>query len=132
MSTATLTPYKNNTTQVTFSLVSETSNGATYLVGGRALSLPYSLAITRKLTAQNSTANDEINIVARRVESNATTSKLSTAYVKLIVSIPKDTTVINAAAQKELISVLASLLNDSTAMGTGTVAMTALIEGRNL
>lgn len=132
MSTATLTPYKNNTVQVTFSLVSETSNGATYLVGGRALSLPYSLAITRKLTAQNSTANDEINIVARRVESNATTSKLSTAYVKLIVSIPKDTTVINAAAQKELISVLASLLNDSTAMGTGTVAMTALIEGRNL
>lgn len=131
MSAATLSPYKNNTQTTVFSLVSESPNGVTYLVSGRSLSLPFTLSITRKLTALNAAGNDEISIVVKRVEQNASSLKLATAFAKLTISVPKDQTVLTATVQKELISVLASLCNESTAMEATTAFMTAIIEGRN-
>ncbi len=131
MSSATLSPYKNNTQTTVFSLVSESPNGVTYLVSGRSISLPFTLTVSRKLTALNAAGNDEITIQVRRTEQNATSLKLATGYAKLVVSIPKDQSVITPTIQKELVSTLASLCNESTAMEAANSFITAIIEGRN-
>lgn len=131
MASSTLLPYKNNSTTQSFSLVSESPNGAKYLVSGRPIGTPYTIEITRKLTAPGAAGNDEIIIVTKRVEMNATTGKLATFFEKRTISIPKDQSVITPTIQKEILSIGASLLNESTAMEATTVFITALIEGRN-
>lgn len=131
MSSSSLTPYKNNTSQVTFSLASESPTGVKYLVSGRSISNPFSLEISRKLTAPSAAGNDEVSLTVKRIEQNATTGKLATGFVKVTISIPKDVSVITATVQKELMSVMASLFNESTAMEATNAFITALIEGRN-
>ncbi len=131
MSSATFSPYKNNTQTVVFTLASENPNGVTYLVSGRSISQPMTLTISRKLTAPGAAGNDEVTLVIKRIDQNATTLKLSTAYAKFILSIPKDQSVVTAAVQKELCAILASLFNESTAMEATTLFLTALVEGRN-
>ncbi len=131
MSSATLSPYKNNTTTTVFTLVSESPNGVTYLVSGRSISLPFTLTITRKLTALNAAGNDEVTIQIKRTEQNATSLKLATAFAKLTISIPKDQSILTATIQKELLAMLASLCNESTAMEATTNFLSAIVEGRN-
>lgn len=131
MASSTLSPYKNNTTTVAFALVSESPNGAKYQVSGRDIGLPFTLEIARKLTQPGAAGNDEVTVIIRRIEKNATTGKLATFYSKHLISIPKDTSVLTQTVQKECLSLLASLFNESTAMEATTVFLTALIEGRN-
>ncbi len=131
MSSATLTPYINNTTTQSFVLVSESPNGVKYLVSGRPIGLPYTLEISRKLTAPGAAGNDEVTIIVKRIEQNATTGKLSTFYDKRVISIPKDQSVITQAIQKQILSIIPSLSNESTAMEATTVFLSALVEGRN-
>lgn len=131
MATPTLLPYKNNTTTQAFALVSESPNGAKYLVSGRPIGLPYTIEIIRKLTAPGAAGNDEVTVITKRVEVNATTGKLATFYEKRTISIPKDQTVLTPTVQKEVLSIGASLYNESTAMEATTTFITALIEGRN-
>lgn len=131
MSSTTLSPYKDSTTTIVFNLVSESPNGVTYLVSGRSISRPFTLTVTRKLTALNAAGNDEITIQVKRTEQNATSLKLATAYAKLTISIPKDQSVLTSTVQKELMAVIASLCNESTAMEATTAFMSAIIEGRN-
>lgn len=132
MASASLTPYYNGANQVTFALVTQGSNGATYRQAGRDLALPYAIEIQRKLTSGNSNANDTVNVTIRRVERNADTGKLATLKVSCEVSIPKDTSTLNSAAQLEIVGLISSLLNDSSVMAGTTVARTAIIEGRDL
>lgn len=132
MSSTSLTPYKSNSTQETFILANESSTGAKWIVAGRSLSAPYSLELSRKLTAPSATGNDRVELRLTRVEPNATTGKLATASVILTVSIPKDTSVLVPGVQKEMLSVIASLLNEQTAMESTNVKITALIQGTNL
>lgn len=131
MSSPSFSPYKNNTTTTVFTLASESPTGVKYLVSGRSIACPFSLEISRKLTAPNAAGNDEVSILVKRIEQNATSGKLATGFVKVTVSIPKDVSVITATVQKELMSVVASLFNESTAMEATTAFITALIEGRN-
>jgi hypothetical protein len=132
MASSTLSPYKNNTTQETFSLQTVSSTGTKYLVSGRSLSQPYTLEVVRKLTAPSASGNDRVELRVTRSEANATTGKLATLVGTLSISIPKDISVLDADAQAEAISILASLVNESTAMEATKVAITALIEGRDL
>lgn len=132
MASQTLSPYKNNTSTETFSLQSVASTGATYLVAGRALSQPYTLTIQRKLTAPSAAGNDRVEVRVSRTEANASTGKLATLTAVLSISIPKDISILDADAQAEAVSILSSLINESTAMEATKVAITALIEGRDI
>jgi hypothetical protein len=132
MASTSLSPYKNSSTTETFSLVSATENGATYKVSGRALSVPYTIDVRRKFTAAGAAGNDHVTVRVARVEANAETGKLATCQVMLDISIPKDTTVLTTTIQKEIISVLASLLNESTAMEATNANITSLIEGYDI
>lgn len=126
-----LTPYKNSTQQITFGLAYENSTGQVYLVSGRAINKPFQLEVVRKLTPPSGNGNDQVVLRIKRVEANAATGKLATLSATLILSIPKDQTILDATAQKELVSAVASLLNESTAVEATTTFITALIEGRN-
>lgn len=127
-----LTPYKNSSTTTTFELAYENASGQVYLVPGRMINRPYKLEVVRKLTPPSGNGNDQVIVRAQRVEANASTGKLATMSATLIISIPKDQTVIDATAQKETISWIASLLNECTVMEATNVNITRLIEGRNL
>lgn len=132
MASSSLTPYKDNTNQVTFALVSQSANGATYKVAGRDLATPYLVEVQRKLTNPGATGNDHIVLRAARVERNVDTSKLATAQVLVDVSIPKDTSILDQTAQLELLAISSSLLNDATAMAATTANRSALIGGSDL
>lgn len=132
MASASLTPYDDSSSQVTFNLVSQSATGATYKVASRDLATPFMVEITRKLTAPSASSNDHIVVRVARVERNADTGKLATLQCLVDVSIPKDTSILDSTAQLELLGVVGSLLNDSTAMEATTVARTAIIEGRDL
>lgn len=128
---STLTPYTGASGTISLVPVAENANGAMYLVSGRAMNLPYSMTVARKLTAPSAAGNDSVSIRLARCEANATSGKLATMAVTLTVSIPKDQTVHTVAEQKKMLCAVASLLNESTAMEATTVFMTALLEGRN-
>jgi hypothetical protein len=132
MASSSLTPYKDNSNQVTFNLVTTSQNGSTYKVSGRELALPHVVEIQRKLTSNNSTGNDHVILRGARTERNATTGKLATAQVMVDISIPKDQSTLDATAQAELLSCVASLLNEASAMEATHANITALIEGRDL
>jgi len=128
---STLTPYKNSTQQTTFTLASENPSGQSYLVSGRSINKPFRLEVIRKLTTPGASGNDSIVLRLSRVEANATSGKLATLSASLIISIPKDTSVLDATAQKELVTNVGSLIFESTAAEATNVFVTALIEGRN-
>lgn len=132
MASSSLTPYKNSTEQETFSLVSTSGSGAKYMVSGRSLANPFVIECQRKLTPATASGNDHVVLRLARTESNATTSKLATCQVLVDVSIPKDTSVLTATVQKELVALAASLLNEATAMEATNANITALVEGRDL
>lgn len=132
MATATLSPYKNNTTTQSFVLQQTSEKKTTWIVSGRSISAPYSLSVERKPANANSPSNDHVILRATRMEMNSTTGKLATLQVTLDISIPKDQAVLTPAVQKELLSVVASSLNESTAMEATSANITALIEGRDL
>lgn len=132
MASSTLTPYKDNTNQVTFTLVSTGADGATYSVSGRSISQPHMVKIKRKFTNPGAPGNDRIEISVIRTEANATTGKLATLVAGAYVSIPKDDSVLTNAVQKEALAIVASLINESAAMQATTTAITAIVEGRDL
>jgi len=132
MASSTLSPYKNNSTTQVFTLTQTGPELTSYKVSGRDLSCPYVIDVQRKLAKSGATANDHIVLRVARTERNTTTSKLATCQVLVDISIPKDTSVLTATTQKEILSVVSSILNESTAMEATTVAITALIEGRDL
>jgi len=132
MATATLTPYIDNTTQVSFNLVSSTPNGARWLASGRSISEPYGFELVRKIGPSSASANDHVVAHVIRTDRNATTGKFATMRVSLDCSIPKDVSIITPTVQKNLVAVMVSLMNEATANAATTVNRTAFIEGRDL
>lgn len=130
MASSSLTPYSDNSTQVTFNLVTTSQNKSTYIVGGRPFAQPYMLEITRK--ASSGRSNDHIGVRIARVEANATTNVLATGQVNLDISIPKDQSVLDNTALIGMLGVLASVLDQSTALNASAANRTALVEGRDL
>jgi len=128
MASSSLTPYKSNSAQETFALISQSADGAIYRVSGRALSLPYQIDMQRKLNPSG-TGNDHVGYRISRVEKNATTGKLATLQVLVDVSIPKDISVLDLNTQKEICAITASILNEQTAMEATNVKISALLAG---
>lgn len=132
MASSTLTPYRNSANQVTFDLVTQSKDGATYKVAARDLATPHVVDIQRKLTSASATGNDHVLLRLARTERNATTGKLATLQVLVDISIPKDTSILTQTIQKEAIALMSSLLNDEVAIAATTVNAAALIAGGDL
>jgi len=132
MASASLVLSKNNTQTVTFGLASQFVNGAEWKVADRDLSTPYKITLERNLTQGNSVSNDRVSVRISRVERNATTGKPATASVSVLVSIPKDTSVLTQAAQKELLAMTSSLLNDCANVGATNAKTSAIVSGSDL
>lgn len=130
MSSSTISPYKNATEQVVFALQAENQFGATYIVSGRTLSAPYGITVMRKLASGS--RNDHVELRVFRTEPNATTGKSATLQLLLDISVPKDQSILTALTQKEMLTLLMSVLRDYTASAATFNNATALIEGRNL
>jgi len=130
MASSSLTPYKDNTNQVTFSLVSTSADKSQFKVAGRAIACPYVVEISRKLSTGK--VNDHVGVRVAVTERNATTSALATGQLLLDISIPKDQSIITNTVMVEMLGVLASLLDQSTANNASSANRTALIEGRDL
>lgn len=132
MASSSISPYRNSANTVVFQLVSTTATGAKYIVSGRDIACPYSIDINRKLTQSSATGNDHVQIRVARVERNATTQKLATCQAVVDISLPKDTSILTAAIQTELLNVMTSVFRDATASAATNANITALIEGRDL
>jgi len=132
MASSQLQPYKDNTTQVTFVLVSTSATGATYQVSGGTLAEPFRIEIVRKIGPTSQVGNDHVIVRFTRSLRNATTGKLSTCTISVDIGIPKDTSLFTATVMKETLALVASLLNDNAANAATSVNRTALIEGRDL
>jgi len=131
MASATLNPFVDNTNHQALVLKSTTDSGAVFMVAGRALGAPFELEMIRKVNP-NSLSNDHSIVRLTRKEANTASGKLATLQVTLDCSIPKDVTVLTLAEQKKLVSLLVSLLNESTAMEATNANITAILEGRDL
>lgn len=131
MASATLDLYKDNSSHEVFTLASQNSAGAKWLLPGRSLATPKSVEIARKINS-TSVSNDTVNLKLSQTELNATTGKPATFFIDGKISIPKDVTVITPTVQKALIAQFVSLLNDATALAATSVNRTALIEGRDI
>lgn len=132
MATATLSPYKNNTQTQAFVLQQTSEKKTTWIVSGRTISAPYSISVERKPANTNSSSNDHVILRVTRMEMNSTSGKLATSQITTDASIPKDQSVLTPAVQKEMLSIMASLLNEATAMEATNANITAIIEGRDL
>jgi len=132
MASSSLVPKKSESTVETFALQNTSAQGATYSVAGRGLALPKQIVIQRKVGPSGSTGNDHVIVRVVHTDANATTGKPVTSLVSLDISIPRDTATITPTEVVESLGILASLLNDSTALAATTVARTALVEGRDL
>lgn len=132
MATDTITAYETNAATQSFTLAQVSKDSTTWIKSGRAISLPYKLEVIRKIGNSNASANDHVSLRVTRVEANATTGKLATFQVTLDISIPKDQSILSATEQKKAISLIASVLNEGTAMEATNANITKLIEGRDL
>lgn len=132
MASSSLTLYKNNTQTQVFDLQQTSAMMTKWIASGRSLSTPYFISVERKLANANSSSNDHIILRAGRTEANASTAKLATSLVTLDVSVPKDQSILTPTVQKELLSLVASALNEATAMEATSANITKLIEGRDL
>ena len=129
MATSTLTLYKDNTTTVTFNLLSTAELFAKWIVSGRALSTPF--AAFQKIKLNKGVSNDESYFTVSRTEANVATGKLATFLCEVRVSIPKDQSVLTPTVQAEVISLAASALINAAPTGASTSRAT-IIEGRIL
>lgn len=132
MASAALSPYYDNASQITYSLVSTSKDSSLYRVSGRSLATPHTLEIIRKIGPNGAAANDHVIVRLTRVERNETTQKLATVSCSLDISIPRDTTAVTNSTVIAQLGALASLLNDSTALAATANNRGALIDGRDL
>lgn len=128
MPASSLVLYKNNTQTTTFALAASGSDKVSYLEGGRPMSTPHSVEISKKLS--NGASNNLVTVVTKRVERNATTGKFATFQIKMEVSVPQDQSVITNAIVTEELGMVSSYLNDAVALEATSANRTALSEGR--
>lgn len=112
MASATLTLVDLADANVVFTLVGQTSNGATYKVATRSLSLPKTLDFQYQLGAPGSLGNDKLIVTIADSVANSTTGKVSTARAKLEMSVPRDSAVTETVIS-DLLAHFTSLLTDA-------------------
>lgn len=130
MASSSLAPYISNSVTETFSLVSSSVNQTVWKVPGRALSNPYTVELNRKLTS--GTKNDHIVLRVARVEANASTAQKATAQILVDISVPKDQSNLSSAILANMLGVVASVLNDNTALAATSVNRSAIVDGRDI
>lgn len=112
MASATLTLVDLADANVVFTLVGQTSNGATYKVATRSLSLPKTMDFQYVLGAPGSLGNDKLIVTISDTVQNSTTGKVSTARAKLELSVPRDSAVTETVIS-DLLAHFTSLLTDA-------------------
>lgn len=112
MASATLTLTDLADANVVFTLVGQTSNGASYKVATRSLQLPKTLDFQFNIGSPGSLGNDKLIVTLRDSAANATTGKVVTAQAKLEVSVPRDAAVTETIVQ-DLMAHFTSLLTDA-------------------
>lgn len=132
MASSTLTAYETSSVTKAFALAQVSATATTYILSGRAISLPYKVSIERKIGNSNASSNDHVLLRISRIEANATTAKPATFQATLDISIPKDQSILTPVEQKKVLALIASMLNDGAAVGATNANTTALIEGRDL
>jgi hypothetical protein len=132
MASSSLTPYKDDTNQVTFNLSTQGENFCQYLVSGRAIATPYLLEIRRKTTSPGAASNDHVVVRVARIERNSNTGKPVTGQVMVDISIPKDSDTITVAYMEEMLGIVSSALNDDAALAASNANAAALLAGSDL
>lgn len=132
MASSSLTPYYDNTNQVTFGLLKQSADTTTYVVADRPVATPYLVEVKKKLTSASAKANDHVIVRIARIEKNSTTGVPATGQVTLDVSIPKDSDTITVAYVKQLLGLMSSLINDDAAIGATPAAISSLVAGGDL
>lgn len=102
---------------VTFTLVSQTANGAFYKLVSRPLSEPLSLQFQYNIGAPGSKANDKLIVTVRDTKVNATTLEKCTGTIKVELSIPRDADALGADFAEDLMSYIGDLLSHATWRG---------------
>lgn len=97
-------------TDVVFSLVGNTADGAVYRVSSRALSLPQGMDIQMQIGNPGAKGNDHIKIIIRNVVRNATTGAVSTGSVTLDLSVPRDSAAWTDTDSQDLLAFVANFL----------------------
>jgi hypothetical protein len=100
---------------VTYTLVSQTENGAQFRDATRALALPRSLNFQYKIGNPGAKGNDKLIVTLKDTVQNATTGLVSTGSAKLEVSVPRDSAWTTTFSE-DLMAQMANLLSD-TAIG---------------
>lgn len=131
MASNSLVLYNNNSTTTTYDLVTTGTDKTLWKVAGRALACPRLLEMQRKPTASSATGNDHVIVRCAIIERNTTTQKLATGQVVLDVSIPKDGSIITNTILGDLLSNVASLLNEKTVMEATRASVNCVVEGRD-
>jgi len=91
MASASVTLYNGDTENTVYALAQTGPDKTLYRVAGRGLATPCTLSIERKIGPSNSKANDKVSVLLLKTEKNATTGTLVTGYVKIDISVPRDT-----------------------------------------
>jgi len=135
MSSSSLTLAHSSSSTTLFALVGDNAAGSRYLVGGRLLTTPYTIEISRKLATPGSVGNDHIILKASRTQMNNATGKYGTSSVTVDLSMTRVVDTVTQAQCEELLGVIASLLNDSAVLAqtsASSAVRLALVEGRNV
>jgi len=133
MASSTLDLYYDNTGHYVFNLASQSEKGPKWLYStARPISQPLSVEIIRKVGIAAANANDHVLLRYTRTEPNAATGKFATYSVTVDISIPKDQSVLTSTVMTQGLGMVASLLNDSTAMAATAVNRGKLIGGLDI
>lgn len=75
---------------VTYNLVAQSSNGATYKNAARTLGLPQTLEFQYNVGNPGQKGNDRLNITLRNAVNNSTTGVVSVGSLSIVISVPRD------------------------------------------
>jgi len=134
MPSTSLTPYKDASNQITYTLMGSSPSNAKWSVSGYGLGVPRTLEQTVKIGPPGATGNDHVTLKLVQSDQNSSTGKNVTCSITVDISIPRDAATITPTEVGELLGVLSSLLNDAAAVENYASATnrTALAEGRIL
>jgi len=132
MASNTLTAYETATATKTFNLVTTSKEQTVWRASGRSLGQPYEVQIVRKIGNAGQKTNDNVQLRVLKTELDPATGLVATAHATLNISVPRNASLIPGAQIVQMMSVVASLLNDGTAVPSTSANKTALVEGRDL
>lgn len=114
MSASTIALADHSSADSTFTLAGATANGALYKDATRSLALPLSLQFAYNLGNPGSKSNDKLVTTIRNSAAHSTTGVVSTASIKVEISIPRDDDAHPAGSAEDLMAFVADLLGHST------------------